>query len=65
MTILFISSFRTSFHLKIDLDKFVLINMNGTVVRLNWVLDDLEDYVKMQVYARYFMSLTQLPATVA
>ncbi|XP_065062754.1 mediator of RNA polymerase II transcription subunit 17-like [Rhopilema esculentum] len=41
--------YRTSFNLKIDLDKFVLINMNGTVVRLNWVLDDLEDYVKMQI----------------
>ena len=41
--------YRTSFHLKVDLDKFEAVDMNGKTVNMPGVLEDVEDYIKMQV----------------
>lgn len=41
---------RTSFHLKVGVDKFKAIDSDGTVVELPGLLADLENYVTMQVF---------------
>ena len=48
---------RTSFHLKVDLDKFEAVDMTGKTAIMPGVLEDLKDYVKMQVYVKIYSFL--------
>jgi len=41
--------YRTSFHFRIELDKIEAVNMTGKTVSMSGELEDVQEYVKMQV----------------
>ena len=53
----FIALHRTSFHFRIELDKIEAVNMTGKTVSMSGELEDVQEYVKMQVTTVILFSL--------